>query len=367
MKTRTVVGAASALAILVLVVFRVLSVGSSASAATTDAARPPLVPVARVARAAVAQTVVITGSVRARNAVEVHPELPGRVVAVHARVGDSVKAGQLLATLEHEELSWQVKAAQAAVAVARAGLEGARLEHERTRELHDGGAAPSAQLDGSRVRLALAQAQVEQAEAAAGLAALQLDKARIVSPIGGVVTRRSVDVGVQVGPQTTLCVVEDLAELKLESAVDAAEWSRIADGAPADITSDARPGEVFHGRVTLRSPSLDPATRRASIELTVDGAPRALLPGMFARATIAAEAVQAALVVPREAVVEAAGGALVWRLKSGSAEALRPRLGQSDERNVVVLEGLAEGDVVATAGQASLANGAPARAATAAN
>jgi len=362
-KTRTVLGAASGLAIVTVVVFRLLAVGSSASAASADAVRSPLVPVARVIRADVAQQVVVTGSVRARNSVEVHPDLPGRVTAVHARVGDAVKAGQLLATLEHEGLSWQLRAAQAAVAVARAGLEGARLEHTRTRELHDGGAAPVAQLEAAKVRLSLAEAQLMQAEAAAGLAAEQVDKARVVSPIAGVVTRRPVDVGAQVGPQTAAFVVEDQSELRLESAVDAADWARITDGAVADVTTDTRPGEVFRGRVALRSPSLDPATRRAAIELAIEGATGALLPGTFARAAVTAATVRAAVVVPREAVVEAAGGALVWRIANGKAEAVRPHLGSGDEGHVVVLDGLAEGDLVATAGQAALAHGAPARAA----
>jgi membrane fusion protein (multidrug efflux system) len=362
-KTKIVTGVAAAL-LLALVAARVLAV-TGASRTGADAPRPPLVPAATVARGAVERQVVLTGSIRARNAVVVRPELPGRIEAVHAKVGDAVRAGQVLATVDHDELAWQARAARAAVDLARANLRGARLEHARTRELHEGGAAPAAQLDAASVRLAQAEAQLAQAEAAAGLAGEQVRNARIVTPISGLVARRSVDVGAQVGPQAEAFAVEDVSALKLESAVDAVEWALLAPGAAAEVTVDAAPGLTFRGKVTLRSPSLDPATRRATVELEVENRSGKLLPGMFARAVVSAGRVEGAVVVPREAVVERAGGAIVWRLAGGKAETVKPRLGAADARSVVVLEGLAEGDVVATAAQASLAHGAPADAAIA--
>lgn len=352
--------AAAALCLLIPIGARVLALGGSAKIAGDAAQRPPLVPAARIVRGDVEEHLVLTGTIRARNAVEVHPEQPGRIDSVRARVGDRVRAGQILATIEHDEVAWQAKAAQAAAEVARANLTGARLEHARARELHEGGAAAPAQLDAARVRLALAEAQLAQAEAAAGLAEERVAKARIVSPIAGVVTRRPIDVGAQVGPQTAAFAVEDLSALKLESAVDAAEWARIALGAVAQVSVDALPGEAFRGSVVLRSPSLDPATRRAAIEIEIENGSGRLLPGAFAHAELAAGRVQGALLAPREAVVDAPGGAVLWRLAEGRAEAVKPRLGATDGRQVVVLDGLSEGDLVAIAGQALLGHGAPA-------
>ncbi len=213
------------------------------------------------------------------------------------------------------------------------------------------------------MRLALAQGQLAQAEAAAGLAEKQVRNARIVSPIDGVVTRRPIDVGAQVGPQTAAFAVEDLSSLKLESAVDGAEWVRLAPGAAAEVTVDARPGKVFRGTVTLRSPSLDPANRRAAVEIEVENGSGQVLSGMFARAAVTASRIGDALVAPREAIVDGPGGAVAWRIAGGRAEAVKVRLGASDERSVVVLDGLSEGDLVATAGQSSLVSGAPAQAA----
>lgn len=329
MKTKIAVGAAGAL-VLLLVAGRVVAVTGTARRSAAEAPRPPLVPAARVTRSEVSERVVLSGSIRARHAVEIHPDLPGRIGAVHAKVGDRVRVGQLLAAVEHEEIAWQAKAARAAVAIARANLVGAKLEHARTTALHEGGAVAPAQLDAAKVRLALAEAQLAQAEAAAGLAEEQVRNARIASPIAGVVTRRPIDVGAQVGRETAAFVVEDLSALKLESAADAVDWAQLAIGATAEVSVDARPGEGFLGKVTVRSPSLDPATRRAPVEIEVENASGKLLPGMFARVTVVAGRVEGVLVAPRGAVVEGPGGAVVWRIAGGKAEAVRPRLGASD-------------------------------------
>lgn len=360
MKTKILLAAVGAL-LIALVALRVA--GAAASQEQAEAVRPPLVPVAKVARGEVAQRVSLTGTVRARNAVEVHPEAAGRVEEIQAKVGDVVRAGQVLATLKHDEIAWQDRAAQAAAQVARASLSGARLEHQRTKELHARDAAPLAQLEAAGVRLALAEAQLAQAEAAAGLARQQLQNARIRSPIAGVVTRRAVDVGAQVGPQAPAFTVEDLRALKVETAVDAEDWARLAMGAYVEVAVDARPGEVFEGRVALRSQSLDPATRRAPVEIEVASASGKLVPGMFARALVDAGRAPGELVVPREAVVQGPDGAVVWRIANGRAEAVKARLGASDNRSAVVLGGLAEGEVVAVAGQDSLSHGGPAEAA----
>lgn len=286
MKTKIALGVLAAL-LLLLVAFRITAVSASAAPAAAPPPRPaPPAASEPLAGESPAERVVLTGSIRARNAVEVRPEISGRIEAVHARIGDAVRAGQLLATLEHAELAWQEKAARAAVEIARANLAGARLEHARTRELHEGGAAAPAQLDAAGVRLALAEAQLAQAEAAAGLAAEGVRNARLVSPIAGVVTRRPVDVGAQVGPQSVAFAVEDLSSLRLESAVEASAWTHLAVGTPVEVTVDARPGQRFRGEVTVRSRSLDPATRRAPVEIELAPGGDGLLPGMFARATV---------------------------------------------------------------------------------
>jgi membrane fusion protein (multidrug efflux system) len=276
-------------------------------------------------------------------------------------VGDRVRAGQLLAVVEHDEIAWQARQAEAAVRVAQATLDGARLDRDRTRTLFEGGSAPPAQLDAAKVKLELAEAQLGQAEAAAGLARQSLANARVVAPFAGTITRRPVNVGAHVTGQSVLFTLQDVAALKLESGVDAAAFARLARRQAVEVTVDALPGEVFRGRVAVLSPALDAQTRRASIEVEIDNAAARLLPNMFAHADVTIGVARGALVIPREALLEAPGGSTVYRLRGGKAEAVQPRRGPADGARVVVLSGLEEGDEVATSGLASLADGAPVR------
>jgi RND family efflux transporter MFP subunit len=347
-----------ALALVGGVGYRLAQARRAAKAPEERPAEGALIRTARVSRSEVVDRLDLTGTVRPRNEVDIFAKVAGRIETVHAQVGDRVKAGQTLATIEHKEISWQAKSAQAALKIARANLDGAKLELDRTEALFKGGASTQAQLDGVKVRYSLAEAQAAQAEAAAGLAHQQEANARVESPISGTITRRPVNVGNQVGPAQPLFTVQDVATLKVETSVDAAGFARLRKGAEARVTVDALPGQVFAGKVTLMSPTLDAGSRRAQVELEIDNSSGKLLPNMFARADLAVGRLPDALVVPRDAVAESAGGAQVFRVRDGKVQALRPRLGPVDGDKVAVLDGLAEGDEVAVSGVGGLADGA---------
>jgi len=341
--------------------YRVRQARSANKAGEERPAEGALVRAAKVSRAEVIERISLTGSVRPRNEVDVFAKVAGRIESVSAQVGDKVKAGQTLAVIEHKEIGWQAKSAQAALAVTKANLEGAKLNYDRTEALFKGGASTQAQLDGAKVQLALAEAQAAQAEAAAGLAQQQLDNSRVESPITGTVTRRPVNLGNQVGPAAPLFTVQDVATLKLESSVDAAAFGRLTKGAEARVTVDAFPDQVFAGKVTLLSPSLDAGSRRAAVELEIDNSSGRLLPNMFAHAEIAVGRLPSALVIPREAVAEAAGGSQVFRIKDGKVQAVHAKLGPADGQKIAVLDGLAEGDDVAVSGVGGLTDGVAVR------
>jgi membrane fusion protein (multidrug efflux system) len=158
-----------------------------------------------------------------------------------------------------------------------------------------------------------------------------------------------------------LFTLQDVAALKLETGVDAVAFARLARGQPVEVTVDARPGEAFRGKLAVLSPALDAQTRRASIEVEIDNAAGRLLPNMFAHAEITVGVAKDALVIPREALLDAPGGATVYRVREGQAEAVQPRCASGDAGRVRVLSALHEGDEVATSGLASLSDGAPVR------
>jgi len=319
-----------------------------------------LIQVAAASKGDLTEKLALTGNIRPRNEVDVFPKLGGRIESLGADVGDKVKAGQLLASIEHKEIAWQARAAEAASRIAHANLDGAKQDMDRVNMLFQGGSATQAQVDGAKLKVTMAEAQVAQAEAAQGLAEQNLDNSRITTPIAGTVTRRPVNVGNQVGPQSALFTVQDIQALKLESSVDSAVFGRLSKGQEVAVTVDAFPGQVFKGELALLAPALDPTTRRAACEIQIDNASGKLLANAFARAELSLGKLQNVLTVPREAVLEAPGGSVVYRVVGGSkVEAVRPKLGASDGARVVVVEGLNEGDLVAVSGVGNLADGAP--------
>jgi len=348
------------LSVLVLgaVAYRVREWRQKNAAPEEKPAEAMLIQAAKVVRQDLTEKLALTGNVRPRNEVDIFPKLGGRIESLNAEVGDKVKAGQLLATIEHKEIAWQARAAAAATRIARANLDGARQDQERVSMLFQGGSATQAQVDGVKLKVTMAEAQLAQAEAAEGLAQQALESSRITSPIAGTVTRRPVNVGNQVGPQSPLFTVQDLQALKLESSVDAAAFGRLSRGQEAQVTVDALPGQTFRGELSLLAPALDATTRRAACEIQIDNGGGKLLANAFARAELSLGKLENVLAVPREAVLEAPGGAVVYRVAQGKVEAVRPRLGATDGVRVVVLEGLNEGDLVATTGVANLADGA---------
>jgi len=156
-----------------------------------------------------------------------------------------------------------------------------------------------------------------------------------------------------------VATVQDVATLKLEASVDAATYSRLEKGMSAEVAVDAVPGEEFAGTLSLLSPSLDAVTRRAALEIEVDNTAGKLLPNMFAHADVIVGRLEGALAAPQAALFQAGGGAMVFRIRDGRAQAVRPVLGPADHGLVAVLSGLSEGDELAVSGQASLSDGAP--------
>lgn len=316
-----------------------------------------LIRTAHVARGDLSERLELTGTIRPKNEVDVFAKVPGRIDQVFVQVGQTVKENQVLATIEHKEIAWQAKAAEAAFEVAKANLDGARQELERTQALFEGGSAPKAQLDGMKTRLALAQAQAAQAEAAAGLAQQQVANSKIEAPIGGVVTRRNINLGAMVGPQSPAFTVQNVSSLKLETSADASSFVRLKKEQRATVSTEALPGEVFDGKVAVLSPSLDAQTRRAAVEIEVENSKGRLLPNMFSKASVTVGELRDQITVPREAILEAAGGACVFRVKDGKVEKVRPSLGTQDGRLVQVLSGLEQGDEVAISSLPNLSDG----------
>jgi HlyD family secretion protein len=320
----------------------------------------------------------ISGSLAPRSRVAVHAKLPGTLATVQVHIGDRVRAGQVVATLDHREIDAQVDAAVAAANVAHAGVDSAEaalanasLELDRAKNLFEKGALAKQRLDGAETqhRAAVAQRDLAQANLAQAEAALRRARevqrdATLTSPIDGVVVERNYDPGSLASPGSDrpIVAVADLREMKLEAGVSELEAGRLRAGMDARVTAQAKPGQTFHGRLAAIAPEVDARNRHFQVEVRIDNADGALLSGMYATAAIPVERARQALVVPREAVTSRDGKRVVLKIEGDRVQPVAVSEGLSDGTSVQILSGLATGDTIVADARREVAAGVKVRA-----
>ena len=296
-------------------------------------------------------TVAANGTIVPTRVVSIGSELSGTVKRVLVDVNDVVKKGQVLVELDTAKLDDQVLRSRAALASAQAQLaqtaatvKEARAGLARFEEVSrlSGGKVPSAtELDGARATLeravageASASATVAEARATLSTDETNLSKASIRSPINGVVLTRTVDPGNAVAASlqavTLFTIAEDLAQLRLEVAVDEADVGAVKVGQKASFTVSAYPSRRYPARITrvaFGSTKTDNVITYTTW-LEVDNTDLSLRPGMTAASTIVATERNDVLLVPNTALrFTPAAAAVAAPAASGSVVSkLMPRM-----------------------------------------
>lgn len=275
-----------------------------------------------VTKGAMTVYVTATGTIEPTNLVEISSELSGTMAEVFVDYNDKVTAGQVLARLDTVQLEAQLAVQEASHAVAQAQLESARAslveataDFEIVRRLDERGITSHANLTAAQASLARAGSAVASAEANLALAAAQLEaqravlsKATIVSPIDGVVLKRSVDAGQIVAASLSapelFTIAQDLAQMELQVDVAEADIGRISLGDEASFTVDAFDDLSFPAKISMvrfASDSTDGLVTYKAI-LSVENDDLLLRPGMTATAEIMVARYSEVLLVPNAAL-----------------------------------------------------------------
>jgi len=316
----------------------------------------------------------ISGTLAPRSRVPVKPRLPGSLDRVLVDIGDAVREGQVIATVDRREVDAQADAAAAAVAVAKAALESAEaslanavLERDRARVLFEKGALPRQRLDGaetahraSAAQRDLATANLAQTEASLRRAREVQRDATVTAPVTGFIVERNYDAGAIPGDRPVV-VVADLRQLKLEAGVSEMQAGRLRVGMKARVEVQARPGESFEGDLAAIAPEVDERNRHFRIEVRVPNDGRGLLSGMYATARIVESSETGAVLVPREAIATRDGQRVALRVQDGAVTAVAVTEGLSDGMRVQVLKGVRAGDTLVVDARRQLAPGAKVR------
>ncbi|WP_320196857.1 efflux RND transporter periplasmic adaptor subunit [Agrobacterium rosae] len=266
--------------------------------------------------------VTSTGSVQPTDQVDISSELSGTVRKVNVTYNSPVKSGDILAELDTNKLEADVQSARAKLASAKASvlkaqadLGSAKSSLDRLKSLVQSRVSSQQDLevaqftyDASAATLEVNGASVLSAEADLRLAELNLGKARIISPIDGVVLTRDVDPGATVASSLNapvlFTIAGDLRHMELQVAIDEADVGKVETGQTATFNVDAYPERSFPAAIeTVRfaSETVSNVVTYKGI-LTVDNAELLLRPGMTATANIVVQQVKDAILVPNAAL-----------------------------------------------------------------
>ena len=318
--------------------------GVPAGGVATSPAGPVPVEAGKVEAVNIADDAQGVGSLRSRQGVTLRPEVSGRIARLGFSDGQRVRRGQMLVQLDDALQRAQLQQAEAQASIARTNLQ-------RNQELLSANFVSQSVVDQSAAALQVAQAQV-------ALARAQLARMRIEAPFDGAVGIRVVNLGDYVKDGADLVNVEDTSSVLLDFRIAERYVSRIKAGQPVEAHIDALPGKVFKGHVDAIDSLLDADGRSLLVRARLPNPASELRSGMFARTRIVFATRSNALVVPEEALVPLAGKQYLVKVVDGPAgkqsQRIEARIGMRLPGKVEILEGVAAGDLVVTAGQARL-------------
>jgi membrane fusion protein (multidrug efflux system) len=309
---------------------------------------PAAVEVARARVLTLTDDVQAVGSLRSVQSVMVRPEVSGRIAKLGFTDGARVRRGQLLVQLDDTLQQAQLKQAEAQASIARTNLQ-------RSRELLAQNFVSASAVDQNAAALQVAEAQV-------ALALAQVQRMRVLAPFDATAGLKLVNEGDYVRDGADIVPLEDLNALTVRFALPERYADRVRPGQPVELTVDAIPGRSFKGRVQALDAQVDANGRALQVLAQVANPGAVLRPGMFARPRVVFAVREGAVVVPEEALVPVGARQFLFKVVDGPngqkvSQRLEARIGLRLPGQVEIIQGLAAGDTVVTAGHGRLLRG----------
>jgi RND family efflux transporter MFP subunit len=335
------------------------------------------------------------GTLDPNQEVTVSNQVEGTVMRQFVDLGDAVRVGQMIAQLDTRELELAVGQQRAALQqeLARLGLNDenadiderstsqvrqaeatfaeARIRLDRVRQLAEEGVIPKQTLDEQQARYDVSEASLRSAretvrniratiaarKSALALAEKKLADASITAPLAGFIKDRQISEGQYLRPNSPVVTIVQNSPLKLRVEVPENAIGSVRSGGAVRFNVDAFPDRTFEGRISRLSPAVNPQSRTLTLEALVDNAAGLLKPGFFARVTIQTNRRDNALVVPAGAIFSFAGIEKIFVVQEGKVTERIVRSGSRLDNFVEIVEGIREGELVATSNLGSLQQG----------
>ncbi len=280
---------------------------------------------------------IYASEIKAYKEIMVTPAASGvRVDKIFVEVGDKVKEGQIIATLDPTQYNQQMTS-----------LKNLRADYSRLESVYNAGGISLQTLDQAKTNLLI------QEEIANNLKT----NIEVLSPISGVVTARNTEAGNLFLSQPIVNIMQ-INNLKVTADIPEIYFPNVKMGMPIELTTEVYPGEIFEGKVSLISPAINSDTRTFSVEVTVPNSSERLRPGMFGRTKFSMMS-KDAITIPDIAVQKQTGtdDRFVYVNKNGVAERRGVTIGRLVGAKYDILSGVEAGEEVITTAFSRISNG----------
>jgi membrane fusion protein (multidrug efflux system) len=293
------------------------------------------------------------GSVVAINGANISSEVAGIVDTINFKSGDNVAAGALLATLRLNNDTAVLTQLQ-----ATAKLDA--ITYQRDLKQLQADAVSQAQVDTDKATLDAAEAQVHAQQAL-------IDEKQIKAPFAGTLGIRQVNIGQYLSAGTQIVTLQQLNPLFVDFYVPQQALAQISVGQALTVKVDAFADQIFPGKISSINSAVDTTTRTVQVRATIDNDKFLLRPGMFATVNVGIGAPNNLITLPQTVITYNPYGDTVYTVSHGKdangkdellAHQVFVQVGDTRGDQIAITKGIKAGDVVVTAGQLKLHNGA---------
>ncbi|NCD32528.1 MAG: efflux RND transporter periplasmic adaptor subunit [Spartobacteria bacterium] len=306
------------------------------------------------------------GRLSAAKSVDVVPQVSGKLLTITFDEGQTVKAGDILFTIDDSEYKAMVMQAEAAVQQAQSSLDKKKQTLARNDDLVTQGLVSKENYDSMKTDVDMANAQLESAKAALEQARVNLDYCTIHAPIDGITGKRLIDAGNIVSPSAgSLVNIRSINRLFADFSVSEAFLSEIREAAKdgeVDVIiseHDNIYGGFTKGTLSFIGNTIDTSSGTIALRAEVDNADMAFWPGTFVDLVVLTLMQDGAIVVPAPAIAVGKDGPYAYIIGAGDKVEYRAiKKGRSIGSSVIILDGIKKGEKVVTSAQLGLYPGA---------
>lgn len=290
------------------------------------------------------ETVRAVGTLIADASATLRAEIAGQVVGIHFEEGEALKKGDQLYSFEATVLEAQVNEARANAARSEAALK-------RAEELYNKKLISGDDYDTARANYDVDAARLRSSRAI-------LSKMVIRAPFDGFAGIRRINIGDYANVGQELVDVVKLDPLRVNFSLPETLLAKIRPGQAVEVTTDAYPDDSFAGTITAVAPKADVAGHSIEVRANLPNSELRLRPGLFVRVNVSLGGRENAIVIPEEAIWPVGQDKTVYVVVDGKAVQRIVRIGARQPGVVEIVSGLEEGEIIVTAGQMKLHDGA---------